>query len=49
MKYVRQTQGDSAIQTMQDVCLVCGCYMPEGTGMICPNCMSDENKPIFNT
>ena len=40
MKYFRQIDSGMMIQSMQDVCLICGEYMPEGVGMVCPYCAS---------
>ena len=48
MKYIRQIEGEITIQTMQDVCLICGQYMPEGTGMVCPHCMTSEDTHGFD-
>lgn len=47
VKYIHQMQKSSSVHTMQDICLVCGDYMPEGTGMTCPYCSSftiDQGK-----
>lgn len=26
--------------TLMDICVCCGAYMPEGTGMVCRDCMA---------
>ena len=44
MKYIRQTDSGVTSQTMQDVCLICGVYMPEGMGMVCPYCASTAEE-----
>lgn len=44
MNYIRQTQKGRSIYTMQDVCLVCGDYLPEGSGMTCSYCSLWVNK-----
>lgn len=40
MEYVRQINDYVPIYTQQDVCVICGRYMPEGTGMVCRDCMA---------
>lgn len=27
--------------TSMDACVVCGCYLPEGWGMVCPACQKE--------
>jgi len=40
VKYICQKQKSSSAHTMQDICLVCGDYLPEGTGMTFSYCSS---------
>ena len=47
MKYIRQLSADAPLYEQQDTCVICGRYLPEGSGMVCQDCMAtvDENMP----
>ena len=40
MKYIRQLSADEPLYEQQDTCVICGRYLPEGSGMVCQDCMA---------
>ena len=49
MKYSRQLAADEPLYERQDTCVICGRYLPEGSGMVCQDCMAavEENYAAY--
>ena len=49
MKYIRQLAADEPLYERQDTCVICGRYLPEGSRMVCQDCMAavDEKYAAY--